>query len=443
MKQGQEVVVNLKNELQKNVTIHWHGYPVPSEMDGVPGVSQNSIKPGQTFTYKFKATVPGTYWYHSHVDSVHQIDKGLYGAFIVEKKDEPQVNKDYTVILDEWETGTSKNTHSMNGMDHSQMQNMSHGDMGNMSSDGMNNMSGDSMQNMSQQQMESKMNMDHMASYNLFTVNGKSGSLIEPVQVKTGDKVKLRFINAGYQLRLMDFGNVSYKVVATDGQDIQQPADIKNKLLPVAPGERYDVEFIVPSTSFAIMDRTQRPAAKDIKILVKNQDNNQVAQSGQMNSQLFDVTNYGKGQIEIPKKFNKQFKMVFQDVMDPSSDMGMKYTINGKSFPNTEPLNVNKNEWVKVTFENKGQANHPMHLHGHSFIVLSKNGVPLKGSPIIKDTLNVKPNETFEIAFHATNPGDWMFHCHDLHHASTGMATVVHYVGYKTPAGVDKAGVKE
>lgn len=74
---------------------------------------------------------------------------------------------------------------------------------------------------------------------------------------------------------------------------------------------------------------------------------------------------------------------------------------------------------MKVRFVNtSANDDHPMHLHGHTFQVLSKNGVPLKGSPVYKDTLSIKPGEEYIVGFTANNPGDWMFHCHDLHQSS-------------------------
>jgi len=100
--QGDFVKVTLKNDLKVPVTIHWHGYPVSSETDGVPGVSQDAVLPGETFTYSFSADVAGTYWYHSHQESSEQVDKGLYGALIVEPKDAVRPDKDYTLLLDEW-----------------------------------------------------------------------------------------------------------------------------------------------------------------------------------------------------------------------------------------------------------------------------------------------------------------------------------------------------
>lgn len=125
VKQGDVVRVKLKNQLNDLVSIHWHGYPVPNSMDGIPGMTQNAVRPNETFTYEFDATVPGTYWYHSHQDSANQVDKGLYGTLVVEAKDEQPTARDYTLVLDEWmpAAGGAMNhdAMSMGGMDHSQM----------------------------------------------------------------------------------------------------------------------------------------------------------------------------------------------------------------------------------------------------------------------------------------------------------------------------------
>ncbi|MGN7309264.1 multicopper oxidase domain-containing protein, partial [Bacillus subtilis] len=109
VKVGDNVKINLKNELNQPVSIHWHGYPVPNNMDGIPGVTQDAVEPGKTFTYTFKANVPGTYWYHSHQDSVNQVDKGLYGSLVVEEL-KNDYDRDYTLMLDEWMSSSDMNT---------------------------------------------------------------------------------------------------------------------------------------------------------------------------------------------------------------------------------------------------------------------------------------------------------------------------------------------
>lgn len=111
----------------------------------------------------------------------------------------------------------------------------------------------------------------------------------------------------------------------------------------------------------------------------------------------------------------------------------MAYTINGNTFPDTESITVKEGDLVKVKLVNNSKYDdHPMHLHGKFFQILSKNGKALEGSNVIKDTINLEPGDEFVIAFKADNPGNWLFHCHDLHHASAGMVTAVTYSNFKS-----------
>ena len=84
MRQGDEVSIRVTNRLREQTSIHWHGFIVPADMDGVPGLSFNGIPPGATFTYRFKVNQSGTYWYHSHSRFQEQV--GLYGAIVVERR---------------------------------------------------------------------------------------------------------------------------------------------------------------------------------------------------------------------------------------------------------------------------------------------------------------------------------------------------------------------
>ncbi len=143
---------------------------------------------------------------------------------------------------------------------------------------------------------------------------------------------------------------------------------------------------------------------------------------------VLDMTNYGtkkEGTFTLNQKYDVTYTMELNTVMNGNN---MAYTINGKTFPNTDSIEVKKGDLVKVKLRNNSMMNdHPMHLHGHSFQVLSKNGKPIEGSPIVKDTINLKPGEEYEVAFVADNPSEWMFHCHDLHHASAGMVRIKIY----------------
>nr|WP_238403372.1 multicopper oxidase family protein [Paenibacillus mesophilus] len=443
VKQGDRVKVNLKNELPEPVSIHWHGVPVPNAMDGIPGVTQNAVLPGKTFTYEFKADVPGTYWYHSHQDSVNQLDRGLYGAFIVESKDAAKVDRDYTLVLDEWMSSGM----DMSGMNMSGGSNMNMSNMSNMDHSKMN--MGNDNKSISTGGTENKsMDMEHdMSMYDLFTINGKSGSLVDKLPVKQGEKVRIRLVNAGYLSHQIHLHGHDFKITATDGQPLNNPGLIKGNVVSIAPGERYDIEFEANNPGqWLIEDHGDSGAVKGMKASIVYEG--AAAGSDKPNEAeklpSVDISRYGqagKMNFTLDQKYTMEYTM---NLNTEKKDGETVYTINGKAFPNTEPLNVKKGDTVKVRLVNKSKTDdHPMHLHGHFFQVLSKNGKPLEGSPVVKDTLNLKPGEEYVVAFQADNEGNWMFHCHDLHHASAGMVTELMYTDFKTDFVPDpKAGNK-
>lgn len=424
--EGDRVRIKFKNELPERTAIHWHGVPVPNAMDGVPGVTMNALKTGESFTYEFDATVPGTYMYHSHQNSADQIDKGLYGTLIVEPKN-PSVkyDKDFTLVLDEWST-------------------MMLGVGGNMSGSGMAGMDHGSMNHDAMQQQMNQTGMSHDAMmkqmYDIFTVNGKAGDQIKPLEVKAGERVKLRFVNVGYQSHKLHLPGQPFKVTHTDGQPIDNGGEVTDQLLVIAPGERYDIEFVAGSSGFVIDDHNNSAASADIRIPVRVQGETAMNNPNDSKQNLpeLNIAAYAKASQPFgDKKPTLEYTMNLNN--EPLGGMEEKFTINGKTFPNTDPIQVKKGDIVKVKLVNKGTADHPMHLHGHFFQVISKNGQPIP--PLTKDTLNVKPNEEYEVVFEANNDGNWVFHCHDLHHAAGGMVTVVKYEGFKpnfTPDPNDK-----
>ncbi|MGE6721257.1 multicopper oxidase family protein [Peribacillus frigoritolerans] len=441
VKQGEAVRITLKNEINEPVSIHWHGIPLSNTEDGIPGVTQDAVLPGEDYTYEFVLDTPGTYWYHSHQNGVEQLDKGLYGTFIVESEDDANYDRDYTLVLDEWQSNPSEM--QMGGSSAVDEDKQNTDQKGN--TDDMEGMEGMDMNTDENKSMDEKkdfpdkngsstlMKMDDMSSYDIFTINGKTNEINEALKVKKGDRVKLRFVNAGYIAHQIHIP-VNYKVTHVDGQPINQPNDQgANKILEVAPGERYDIEFVATGEDFTIDCHGTMAAAKDMQIDVDDEaGNNKLTHTTKTEGVTFD--NLGKStsssRFSLDDKFDVEYSMDLDT--DMKSDE-MKYTINGKAFPDVPPLKVKKGDKVKVTFKNvsKDDSSHPMHLHGHFFQVLSKNSKLIKGAQIMKDTLNVKAGETYEVAFLADNPGNWLFHCHDLHHASTGMVMVFQYDNFK------------
>lgn len=416
--QGDTVNIHLKNQLKVPVSLHVHGVVLPNDMDGVPGMTQDAIQPGESFTYTFKANHAGTYWYHSHQDSLNQIGKGLYGSFIVKQKQD-NVSADHTLVLDEWSDpntvvpANENNTLAINS---------------------------------------------NMGAYNIYTVNGRSGDDIEPIVVHQGDHVRLRLIHAGNMTQTLYIHSSAYRVTATDGQDINQPQLLNNGLLVIAPGERYDIEFTADQTGLAwigMVGKSTLAQSVRIPILIKKANTTPTsteiqqqisAQRKQMTSipditqPSLDLTTYGqptKSEFTLSSTFDREYTL---DLDMGVIDGKMSYTINKEAYPQVSQLKVKTGEAVKITLINESKnEDHPMHLHGHSFEVLSKNGQALTGSPIWKDTINVRPGDTYVIAFRANNPGMWMVHCHELHHAAMGMMTDVIYEDFESQYHPDPA----
>lgn len=143
-------------------------------MDGVPGLTQNLVKPGEEFVYEFKATIPGTYMYHPHQESAKQVDRGLYGALVVEEN-RSDYDRDYTLMLDEW-----MKEEDGGGMDHGAMSGMMHGSgdgaMGHDMHGGSAGSAGGTTNGSGGEMSMDDMMKQHMKLYDIFTVNGKAPS---------------------------------------------------------------------------------------------------------------------------------------------------------------------------------------------------------------------------------------------------------------------------
>ena len=201
VQEGDEVAVNVMNLTALPHTIHWHGLLQRGtwESDGVPDMTQLAIKPGDTFTYKFVAEPAGTMWYHCHVNvNEHVAMRGMWGAFIIDRKEptaiEKKVTKDYIFMLSGW---ASKWAHKP----------------------GEGGLPGD--------------------VFDYFTINGKAFPDTQPLRVKKGDVLRLRFVGAGDLIHSIHIHGHVFEVAFKDGHPLPNP--IKADTLLIGPGERYDV----------------------------------------------------------------------------------------------------------------------------------------------------------------------------------------------------------
>lgn len=198
--ESDRVRIQFTNQLPEPTTIHWHGIEVPNAMDGVPGVTQDPVLPGETFTYEFVAKPAGSFMYHSHFESDTQVSIGLYAPFIIDPvQPENPPDVDLTFMLSEWRV-TNGETYAAMPM----------------------------------------MGMEP----NYFTINGKAFPATETINVKVGQRVRLRLMGIGQFVHPMHLHGMPFKIVATDGYDVPEAAQLTKDTVSVAPGERYDIEFV-------------------------------------------------------------------------------------------------------------------------------------------------------------------------------------------------------
>ncbi len=208
--EGDRVRVHLTNHLPVPTTIHWHGIDVPLAMDGVPGLSQEPVPPGGSFTYEFVATNPGTRWYHSHVDSNLQLQLGLFGALIIDpRQPEPEhFDREYTYLLSEKALDVTPEV----ALGRAQVRNQ---DAGN--------------------------GRGGAFTPDLFLMNGKAGDAVEPMHIAPGERIRIRLINAGNLVHAMHLHGHSFRIIATDGNPVPAAAQLLKDTVLIGPAERYDL----------------------------------------------------------------------------------------------------------------------------------------------------------------------------------------------------------
>ncbi|MEX0806898.1 MAG: multicopper oxidase family protein [Candidatus Binatia bacterium] len=414
LKEGERVRIILKNRLSEPTTIHWHGVDVPNAMDGVPGITQKPVQPGERFIYEFTATPSGTRWYHTHFQEHKQLDLGLYAPLIIDpaKADPFPFDREYTLLLDDWVTGTgtavARTTEGTAG---------GRGRMGGM----MGGMMGGGMGGM----MGGMMRGSHMPAYDTMTINGKAYPATQPLKVNKGERIRLRLINASADhTHVIRLAGHRLRVTHTDGNPLVQAVEVD--AVPIAPSERYDVEFVAdkPGAWFLYCSQHGHGTAGEQVLIVyegREETKPEAAVEGVRGLNLWHYAR-GRGREIIPPPSGQErtFNLTLSGGM-MGSDV---WTINGKRYPNTDPLRVKKGDLVRVALNNMSMEAHPMHLHGQSFKVVSVNGNEL-AQPIVRDSVDVDGHMgSVVIELTAYNPGDWFFHCHKPMHMEGGMITL-------------------
>ncbi len=397
IRHGNALDVIVKNELTVPTAVHWHGIRLPNAMDGVAGLTQAPIQPGDTFRYQFVPPDAGTFWYHSHVNAYEQIGRGLYGPLIIEEADPPTVDRDLIWMIDDWRLLDDASISNDFGAGHDR----SHaGRIGNVP-----------------------------------TVNGRFRDLIK---VHSGERLRLRIINASNARNFaLSFSDLTPSVIAIDGQAIR-PYQAQEPIIVGASG-RVDIILDMtgePGSTSPVVDSFYRepfdltrfvyekiPLRESVLSERIELDLPNLPEPDLSNLMMHDITIAGGAMGGLRRaKFNGEW-MGLREI----AQQGYAWAINdvvGNRLDMPPLIDTKQGTSVELTISNSTAFPHPMHLHGHHMKLLSIDGEPLP-EPRWVDSPLIMPGQSMVLAFVADNPGDWLFHCHALEHHAAGLGALV------------------
>ncbi|CUH98363.1 Multicopper oxidase mco [Leisingera aquaemixtae] len=390
--QGGRVQRRFVNGLPQASTVHWHGIRAANSMDGVAGLTQAPVPPGGSFDYDFTVRDAGTFWYHAHNRSAEQVARGLHGPLIVDEKTPPDIDRDVTLVLDDWL----------------------------LEPDGGQLYPG----------FESRHDRSHAGRLgNFISTNGQSAWT---QSVKRHERLRLRLINASNaRIFMLALVNLEGWVMALDGMPLPASEAVSEDLL-LGPGQRADL----------IVDVTAGDGEE--AFLARIEDSQGYAQAA---FPVRGVSSSARRGSPAPLPPNPAMEMTGLDaakelrldmaggamgslrsaVLNGQStgfrqlvEANQFWAFNGTVGMTQAPLTtLARGETVRVTVSNDTAFPHAMHLHGMHFRTVNADG----SMGHLRDTLLSFAGESHEIAFIADNPGDWAFHCHMLSHAASGMMT--------------------
>ncbi|MDC7217602.1 MAG: multicopper oxidase domain-containing protein [Spirochaetales bacterium] len=493
--EGDYAVIYIKNEMDEESSIHWHGILLPNYYDGVPYLNTPPIAPGETLKYEFPIKQSGTYWYHSH--TMLQEQSGVFGPIIIDPQEKKlEYNKELVLVLSDWTNEKPMNVLRTlkRGSEWYQIKKGTATPLNRVIAEG-----GFGAQlNFWKQRMNGADIAD--IYYPAFLINGKQTQ--EYPDFKPGDKVRLRIIDGAASTSFwMTFGGGDPTLVSADGNNVV-PVE-RNKTF-IAIAETYDfivtipedgkIEFrattedgsgitsaylgqgkvlaapIIPKPDkIAMMKKMSKmdmrmgaPALKfrpkkdepqkmkenwgmqmDGKMdmgntQTKNTDSamkmpmDSASKSNGMNMDMMSNVNAQKQSDDKNYNYLKSLEKTTYPKDAPVTEILLNLTgnmnryiwsMNGIPLSETDNIKIKQGEITRITLNNLTMMDHPMHLHGHFFRVINKNG---DYSPL-KHTVNVPAMKQVTIEFYGQEYGDWFFHCHILYHMMGGMARVFSY----------------
>ena len=427
-REGDTLRVVLQNNLQKSTfpdgttSVHWHGLICPNWLDGVLGITQLPIDSNESFYVEFPIHQTGTYWYHSHAGLQEQL--GLYGPLIVEER-YPAYNYDHdvTCMANDWLNQSPYGiVPQIRGEE--------------VKTAAVRTPSGD-LYNLP----GSKSAFEIDVNYPGFMLNGAANDNPWTFRCRGGDRLRLRLINAGtstsFRVALDDH---EMTVIACDGNPCV-PFVVDSLVMAVA--ERYDVLVTIKGSGTFTMHWCGLGQANQVVGVIVAGASSEKANLGRpdFGKRIGGMGYYDKikapGDSLWPEGPPHEIEIELGGLMEK-----YLWSMQGRYFPeafvpkemaDSRMIGIESGQRVRLRLINKTKMWHPMHLHGHSFRVLARQGQWMQKNAPIKDTIGVGPFEEVDIEFYADNPGRWFFHCHNLYHFASGMAAVFQYGAQPNP----------
>lgn len=372
---GDTLVVRLTNNLSEPTMIHWHGLRIPAAMDGT-GAVQKPIEPGEVFEYRFVLPDAGTFWYHSHYNETVQLERGMYGALIVEDPNDPKTDGEKIFMIDDMKLDREQQFTTPTWY------------------------------------IPRVIERHDGREGDTLLINGKENSEIE---INAGQTERWRFINSSSaRYFVLYLGGKEFQIIGTDGGLLEHPRTVTEVL--ITPGERVDIAAGPFSEGETI----------PMESLIYNRSTFLKAKR-----QQFATFRVGKNKPSvafIPERLREIRPLANKDAainrkvrlsVGPSLKDGMNFLVNGDVHVNDQPVRVGELQVWEVS--NTSLMDHPFHLHGYFFQVIEENG-KAPAYMAWKDTVNLTPRSKIKIAWMPDNrPGTWMYHCHILEHHAAGM----------------------
>jgi len=370
-KQGVPLEIEFTNRLPEPTVIHWHGLRLPAAMDGTESV-QRLVQPGETFTYRFTPPDAGTFWYHSHANETEQVEKGLYGALIVRAAEELALDGEQLLVFDDLRTDKSGRIAKFGGL----------------------------------------MDRHNGREGNVRLINGTS----EPeLTIAAGQTERWRVVNASSARYVrLALGGRTFQIIGTDGGFIEAPIAATEVLLP--PGDRVELAVGPFENEGEVLRIEDLPyyrmaGKKGVERFGTIRVTSRQPSTARVPSRLRELAPLAADDAPVTRTVTLGFKM--------SLRRGFDFVVNHERHHHDQPVRVGELQVWDVV--NETQMDHPFHLHGFFFEVISVDGrKPAFRS--IEDVVNVGPKSTVRIAWYPDDrPGMWMYHCHILEHHASGM----------------------